>query len=239
MEAVWKHPGHNHILQITSLNDQRLHHGGGPPPSVPQETNELVRQLMEEGGFYNLQRGGAEWSNVLAVQFIAAMRQPGAGANDIPARLKRHFAAFNVSLPADLSIEHIYRQIVPRGLRAQGSGLRAVKATDRQCIRGCAMRHMLVASPLVPPTYSNAKSGVRPLSVTGHFCSEGGFSAEVQQLATQLPALTRRLWAATKARMLPTPASAPLIWMQHHRPSSSPALWTFVSLCFVVYFDGK
>ena len=33
-----------------------------------------------------IEAGGADWLHVMAVQVVAAMRQPGASANDIPAQ---------------------------------------------------------------------------------------------------------------------------------------------------------
>lgn len=49
------------------------------------------------------------------------MGQPGGGKNDIPNRLKRHFAAFNVPLPAPSAIDSIFRPLVEGRFRC-GSG---------------------------------------------------------------------------------------------------------------------
>ena len=78
-----------------------------------QTTLEIVRQLIEQRGFYFLTKDERGiFRGIENLSFLGAMMHPGGGRNDIPPRLKRHFFSINMTPPSQRSIENIYGRIM-------------------------------------------------------------------------------------------------------------------------------
>ncbi|KAK9794950.1 hypothetical protein WJX73_010224 [Symbiochloris irregularis] len=77
-----------------------------------QITNELVRQLLEQGGMYSLEKPIGDMKFVTDMRYVAAMNVPGGGKNDIPNRLKRQFANFHVPQPSTAALNNIFGALV-------------------------------------------------------------------------------------------------------------------------------
>jgi hypothetical protein len=74
-----------------------------------QPTLEIVRQLIETGGYYFLEKDKrGDRMTIENLFFLGAMSHPGGGRNDIPNRLKRHFFCFNLTPPSQQTIDNIY-----------------------------------------------------------------------------------------------------------------------------------
>ena len=101
-----------------------------------QITNELTRQVLEQGGWYSTEKPVGELKQLVDVQFVAAMNLPGAGRSDIPNRLKRQFCIFHLPPPSEASIGGVFGQLVRGHFSAER----------------CAAEVAAVAPSLVPAT---------------------------------------------------------------------------------------
>eukprot|EP00756_Hemistasia_phaeocysticola_P003201 Hpha_TRINITY_DN12121_c2_g2::TRINITY_DN12121_c2_g2_i1::g.81783::m.81783/K10408/DNAH; dynein heavy chain, axonemal len=75
-----------------------------------QITNEIVRQVIDQGGYYSLEKD-CEFKAIVDMGYWGAMSTPGGGKTDIPERLKSRFSCFCVPLPTDSSLHQIFGSI--------------------------------------------------------------------------------------------------------------------------------
>ncbi|GIQ85219.1 dynein heavy chain, partial [Kipferlia bialata] len=176
---------------IDDINMPKINEWGDTP------TLEIVRQLVEERGFYSLDRPG-DFLNIADISFVAAMPQPGGGRNDISDRLKSHFVVMNVTLPAAESLDHIFTTIVCGHYRES-------RGYDKAVVN-CAQKLVGLTRTL----WSATKTKMLPTPMKLHYIfnlrdlsriSQGLISSEADVVTT--PKVLSQLWAHECSRVLP------------------------------------
>ena len=119
--------GKTMTIFIDDLNQPEVNKWGD------QITNELFRSVIENKGFYSLDKPG-DFITLVDMRYLSAMIHPGGGRNDIPERLKRHFFVLNNTLPNDAAIDRIFSTIVLGHFSAQRGFSDEVSDTAQQLV---------------------------------------------------------------------------------------------------------
>lgn len=86
---------------VDDVNMPRLDTYGSQPPI------ELLRQVLDFRGFYD--RKKLIWKSIEDVVLTAACAPPGGGRNPLSKRFIRHFAMLMIPIPAEASLQTIFR----------------------------------------------------------------------------------------------------------------------------------
>lgn len=96
--------GQHCIIFVDDLNMPEVEFYGAQPPI------ELVRQLIDNGGWYDLK--DKTWRSIVDTSIIAAMGPAGGGRNSVTPRLLRHFNLFSFGEFDDNSLRKIFSTIL-------------------------------------------------------------------------------------------------------------------------------
>ena len=102
--------GKKMLLFIDDLNMPALEEYGAQPP------NELLRQVIDQGGFYDTQK--LFFKNVKDTLVASACAPPGGGRNEVSPRLTRHFSLVWLENISPSSMKVIFSQILQGFLQA-------------------------------------------------------------------------------------------------------------------------
>eukprot|EP00946_MAST-07B_sp_MAST-7B-sp1_P003364 g3364.t1 len=94
------------IVFVDDFNLPEVEEYGAQPPV------EIIRQLVDNGGWYDVVGGEMDFHQLEDTQLIAAMGPPGMGANDITPRMMRHFSAICITTFDSTTITQIYDAIM-------------------------------------------------------------------------------------------------------------------------------
>lgn len=144
------------VFFIDDINMPKLDTYGSQP------VNEMVRQILDQGGFYDMKK--YVFRPVKNTIFLAACAPPEGGRNPMSQRLVRHFHTFSMADVADESFEMIFCSILKGYLVSQGDH-EALAAAVPPLVRNSIRLYKLILTNLLPsPAKSHYTFNMRDLS---------------------------------------------------------------------------
>jgi dynein heavy chain len=146
--------GKKMLLFIDDLNMPSLEVYGAQPP------NELLRQVIDQGGFYDTQK--LFFKHVKDVVFAAACAPPGGGRNEVSPRLIRQFNMIWMPQLSEASLKRIFQSILEGFLSCT---MGALVPLAQHVVTSSVTVYMKVQEELLPtPSKSHYTFNLRDLS---------------------------------------------------------------------------
>lgn len=143
---------HLHRLRPRRKYDGQVY--GAQPP------NELLRQAIDSGGFYDTQK--LFFKGIKDVVFLAACAPPGGGRNQVSPRLLRHFSMVWLTALSTGSLNRIFQAVLGGFLQATVPSL---KHLTEPLVAASVRIYERIASELLPtPAKSHYTFNLRDLS---------------------------------------------------------------------------
>lgn len=148
--------GQQAIIFVDDLNMPEVETYGAQPPI------ELVRQLIDNGGWYDLKE--KNWRTIIDVSLISAMGPAGGGRNSVTPRLLRHFNLFAFAEFDDNNLRRIFSTIVQWHFNGLGFASEVRSASDAIVDATLDTYRAAMASLLPTPQKSHYTFNLRDFS---------------------------------------------------------------------------
>lgn len=120
-----------------------------------QVANELLRQLIDHGSWYDQTEKGRPLQSVVDVDYIAAMAPPSGGRSSVSPRLLRHFNVISIPNFGAQVLERIFQTIMDNHLRRISAFGGVVGQTFRAAV-SASIQVLIFAQRDLKPTPSKS-----------------------------------------------------------------------------------
>lgn len=168
--------GKKMIFFFDDVNMPKLDTYGAQPP------NEFLRQVIDQGGFYDLKK--YQFKKVIECCMVSACAPPGGGKNPVTPRLFRHFHMIWIPDLNRHSMELIFKSIL-EGHLTEGQTTASLSKHSKNIVKASVDIYLEVSEKLLPtPSKSHYTFNLRDLSkvVQGILTVEDNYLKKVDDL---------------------------------------------------------
>lgn len=142
--------GMNCIIHVDDLNMPKKEYYGAQPPV------ELLRQFLDQGGWYDLKDNKHPFRNIIDTMLICSMGPPGGGKTFITPRMQRHFSIVAFTDVEEGILTHIFKTILEWWFNAKGFNSEVIRMDDK-----------IVAGTM--KIYTNIQHDLKPTPAKSHY----------------------------------------------------------------------